>query len=102
MGKESNLGLNKIQGLIIPVAWDEEGNSLSVAVATFDEDEYLVHKDEKGDHLLGLLRREVEVTGVVGIKDGIKTIKVSKYLLVKKPALSNEILEEEGENYARE
>jgi hypothetical protein len=84
MGEESmahrkNQAELTIQGLIVPVAWDEEGNPLSVAVATFDENEYIVHRDEKGKHLLGLLRREVEVTGVVGIKDGIKTIKVLKY-----------------------
>jgi hypothetical protein len=81
---KTNLDLLKIHGLIIPVAWDEEGNPASVAVATFDEDEYIVDRDEKGDHLLGLLRKEVEVTGVVGIEDGFKTIKVRKYVLNKK------------------
>ena len=102
MGKKSNLGLCIIQGLIIPVEWDEKGNPLSVAVATFDEDEYLVHRDEKGDHLLGMLRKEVEVSGVVGMKDGGKTIKIKDYVLIKKPELSDETLEEKEGNHAGE
>ena len=69
MKQKPDLELFKIQGLIIPSAWDKEGNVLAVAVSTFDEDEFLVHRDEKGEQLLGLLREEVEVSGVVGIKD---------------------------------
>lgn len=84
MKHKPDLGLFKIQGLIIPSAWDKEGNVLAVVVSTFDEDEYLVERDEKGEQLFGLLREEVEVSGVVGIKDGIKTIKVKKYFLNKK------------------
>ena len=77
-------GLSEIQGLIIPSAWDKEGNVLAVTISTFDEDEYLVERDEKGKQLIGLLREEVEVNGVVGIKDGVKTIKVKEYVLNNK------------------
>lgn len=95
MKQKKNLGLFKIQGLIIPVDWDEGGRVLAVAVSTFDEEEYLVEKDGKGDQLLGLLRKEVEVSGIVGIRDGGKTIKVKKYALINKSegidgALKNE------------
>ncbi len=91
----------KIQGLVVPVAWDEGGNPLSTAVSTFDEEEYIVEKDIKGDQLFGLLREEVEVTGVLGIKDGIKTIKVTKYVLIKKPELSEKTSEEQTGNHVR-
>ncbi|MBN1833749.1 MAG: hypothetical protein JW896_16725 [Deltaproteobacteria bacterium] len=77
----------KIQGLIVPVSWDEEGNPLSVAVSTFDEKEYIVQKDIKGNQLFGLLREQVEVRGEVRIRDGVKTIKVKKFVLIKKPEL---------------
>jgi hypothetical protein len=102
MGHKSKLGLLEIHGLVIPVAWDEEGNPISVAVATFDEDEYTVERDEKGDHLFGLLRREVEVRGEVWIRDGAKTIRVQKYVLIKKPELSEGTSKEEGRNHTRE
>lgn len=101
MERNKNLRLFKIQGLIIPVDWDEGGHVLAVAVSTFDEEEYLVEEDGKGDQLLGLLRKEVEVSGIVGIRDGGKTIKVKKYTLINKSegvdgALKNE---REGDEY---
>ena len=92
----------KIQGLIIPVDWDEEGNPLSIAVSTFDEEEYIVEKDKKGDKLFGLLREQVEVRGEVWIRDRIKTIKVKKYVLINKPELINGTFDEELGNHARE
>lgn len=92
----------KIQGLIVPVDWDEEGNPLSVAVSTFDEEEYIVEKDKKGDKLFGLLREQVEVRGEVWIRDGVKTIKVKKYVLINKPELINKTYNEELGNHTRE
>ena len=77
----------RIQGLIVPVAWDEEGNPLSIAVSTFDEEEYIVERDIKGQQLFGLLREQVEVRGEVRIRDGAKTIKVKKYVQIKKSEL---------------
>jgi hypothetical protein len=92
----------RIQGLIVPVAWDEEGNPLSIAVSTFDEEEYIVERDIKGQQLFGLLREQVEVRGKVHTGDGAKTIKVKKYVLIKKPELIGGFLREEGGNQARE
>jgi hypothetical protein len=102
MTEKKDQGKCIIQGLIVPVAWDGEGNPLTVAIATFDEKEYLVHRDEKGDQMLGLLRREVEVTGVDGIKDGIRTIKVNKCVLINKPEFLDSAFNEETVNHARE
>ena len=94
MKPKTDLGRFHIQGLIIPVAWDEKGNVLAVAISTFDEDEYLIDRDEKGEQLLGLLREEVKVSGVVGLKDGVKTIKVTEYVLNKMSELIEGALEE--------
>lgn len=87
MAHQKKQGEFKLQGLIVPVAWDEEGNPTSVAVSTFDEKEYIVQKDIKGNQLIGLLREQVEVKGEVRIRDGVKTIKVKQYVLIKKPEL---------------
>ena len=85
MKQKTDLGLFKIQGIIIPSSWNEEGRVLSVAVSTFDEEEYLVEKDTKGDQLLEQLRKEVEVSGLVRIDEGVKRIRVKKHGLIKEP-----------------
>lgn len=70
-----------IRGLIMPAGWDEEGNINAVAISTFEEDQYLVHNDEKGEQLLPLIRQEVKITGELGQKGGRKTIKLMNYSL---------------------
>jgi hypothetical protein len=68
-----------VKGILIPVNWDKSGNVLSVAIATGDEDEYLV--DDQGSlvDLKPLLRKEVEVCGTVKRRYGKKTIKVKAW-----------------------
>jgi 5S rRNA maturation endonuclease (ribonuclease M5) len=41
-----------LQGIIILVDWDENGNVTAVAVSTYDEEEYLIDNQEKGEELL--------------------------------------------------
>jgi len=71
-----------IRGILVPLDWDEDGNVLAIAVSTPGEQEYVVEEDSKGKELLGVIRQEVEVTGVVGTgtKDR-KTITVNSYVL---------------------
>ena len=52
-----------IDGLVIPVQWDEEGNASAISVATLDEDEYLVLLNEMGQQLLRHLKEEVLIKG---------------------------------------
>ncbi len=101
MKQKTGLGRFQIRGLIIPVAWDEKGNVLTVAVSTFDEDEYIVDRDKKGNQLIGLLREEVKVSGEIGIKDGVKTIKVRSCVLNKKSAFNEGALEKKREGHAK-
>lgn len=70
-----------IRGLIMPADWDEEGNINAVAISTFEEDQYLVLNDEKGEQLLPLIRREVKITGELGQKGRRKTIKLKTFSL---------------------
>ena len=69
-----------VRGILIPVDWDEKGNVLAAAISGLDEQEYLVEQDAKGKELLGLIRREIEVSGMVSkaIK-GRNRIKVKSY-----------------------
>jgi hypothetical protein len=69
-----------IRGIVIPVDWDEEGEALSAAISSPDEQEYLIEQDARGKELLGLMRQEIEAHGAVrkGTK-GRKIIKVKSY-----------------------
>jgi len=71
-----------VRGIVIPVDWDKEGNALAVAISSPDEQEYLIEQDEKGKELIGLIRQEIEVSGMVrkANKDR-KTIAVKSYRL---------------------
>ena len=65
--------------MVIPTDWDEQGNVVALAISSNDEKEYLVDKKGKGKELLGLIRKEVEVRGVVIEEDQRKIIRVSRY-----------------------
>ena len=72
-----------VRGILIPVEWDEDGNALAVAVSAPGEKEYIVQQDSKGKELLALMRREIEIVGVIGKeRKGRKTIAVRTYYLV--------------------
>lgn len=74
--------LTTIRGIVIPVDWDVDGNVLATAISSQDEHEYFVELDKKGKKMLGLIRRGIEVRGVVRkIIKGHKTITVKSYRL---------------------
>jgi len=85
MGKKKAKAGNElitVTGIVIPVEWDEHGNALATTVSTPGEREYLVEQDSTGKELLGLVRQEIEVSGVLGKgMEGGNTIRVSSYRL---------------------
>ena len=76
--------LISIPGLLIPVGWDEKGGVNSVAIATFDEDEYIVDNLDDRKDLFRLIRQEVLATGFVKEKHGKKYLCVVSVLESKK------------------
>lgn len=69
-----------IRGIVIPVDWDEQGEALSAAISSPDEQEYLIEQDARGKELLRLMRQEIEAHGVVRkATKGRKIIKVISY-----------------------
>ena len=72
-----------VKGVIIPMDWDEHGNVVALAISSNDEKEYMVDKKGKGKELLSLIRKEVEVRGVITEADQKKIIRVSKYSLAE-------------------
>ncbi len=73
-----------VKGVVVPTDWDEQGNVIALAISSNDEKEYIVDKKGKGKELLGLIRKEVEVRGVVSEENNRKVIKVSKYNLAER------------------
>jgi hypothetical protein len=72
----------KIRGLIIPVRWDERGTVTGIAVSAFNEKEYVVSGEARGEELLAFLRLEVEVHGVLVEEGNHQEIKVMDYRLI--------------------
>jgi len=73
-----------IEGLLIPVDWDEEGIATETAVSTYFEEEYFIEKNSRGQALLPFLREMVKVIGLVRIDDrGRKVLKVREYQIIE-------------------
>jgi hypothetical protein len=70
--------MNRIEGIIIPAAWDSDGNITSLAIATGDEEEYLIEDHQQVDNLWNLLRQEVVAVGSIKCSKERKIIKVTK------------------------
>ena len=68
-----------IKGIVIPAAWDPNGNIISLAIATDDEQEYHIDTRQKITKLISLLRQEVVVTGSVRETEKNKIIRITSY-----------------------
>jgi len=71
--------VTKIRGVIIPTAWDDQGNVTGIIISSHDENEYLVDHKGKGPELLPHIRKEVEAAGVVREEEGKKIVRIRKY-----------------------
>jgi hypothetical protein len=84
MESESRNSLTTVQGLVIPVDWDDKGNVTATAISTHFEEDYLVDQNVWGEALIAFLRQKVKVSGsVVQNKNGKKSITVEKYELLE-------------------
>jgi hypothetical protein len=70
--------MERIKGIVVPTDWDSNGNVISLAIATGDEQEYLIENDQQIDSLHRLLRQEVVVMGSIKRRKEIKVIKVAQ------------------------
>lgn len=74
-----------IIGVVIPTAWDDLGKVTAVGISGIDEVEYHLAEGPQSCDLLGLVRREVEVTGIVTEHaGGIKKIHLENYKLIRR------------------
>ena len=74
----------RIQGIVVPIDWDDDGNVISVAIATHAEEEFLIRNSDKVEELKKLLRQEVEVQGEMSL-DGSQKVILVKTVLSQPP-----------------
>jgi hypothetical protein len=70
--------MERIKGIIIPTEWDGNGNVISLAIATCDEQEYLIENHQQIANLWTLLRREVVAMGSIKCVKKQKRIELSE------------------------
>lgn len=68
----------RIKGIVVPVDWDKDGKVVSLAIATGDEQEYLIENHRQIADLWTLLRQQVVATGSVRCRDKCKIIRVAE------------------------
>ena len=69
----------RVEGIIIPANWDTKGTVVDLAIATRNEEEYLITDKDQVARLKLLLRQEVEIKGIVQFQKGKKIIKVKRF-----------------------
>lgn len=68
--RRSEQGISDIEGIIIPIRWDEDGNPTAVALATSQEEEFPIDMgSKKGKKLLGCLQQKVRIHGAITISN---------------------------------
>ena len=75
-----------VVGIIIPASWDNKGNVVDLAIATRNEEEYLITDKDQVARLKPLLRQEVEITGILKTQEGKRIIRVERFSKVKNRA----------------
>ena len=76
----------KIEGIIIPSSWDENGNIKGVSLHTSNETEYWVENSGVGRELLTHIHHKVEAIGKIRERlDGRMSISVRNYLRIEEP-----------------
>jgi hypothetical protein len=65
-----------IRGILVPAAWDQNGNVTRVGLMTEDEEEYLLDEGGNSVGLFSLVRRQVQVRGRARQEGGRKIIVV--------------------------
>ena len=70
--------MNRIEGIVVPANWDSDGNIVALAIATGDEQEYLIEDDQHVVNLWSLLRQAVIAVGSIKRCNEQKIIRVTK------------------------
>jgi hypothetical protein len=71
---------SKLQGIVLPNQWDDNGNVKRIALNTHDEKEYIIESSGQGKELLNHLQEMIEIEGkVLQRLGGSLYVRVSSY-----------------------
>ena len=70
--------MTRLKGIVVPTDWDDSGKVISLAIATCDEQVYLIENHQQIANLGILLRQEVVAMGSIRWGREHKTIKISE------------------------
>jgi hypothetical protein len=71
----SKKSINDLEGIIVPVKWNEDGKPVAVALSTSQEEELLISmKSAKAKELLELLQKKVRIAGSITKSDNDQII----------------------------
>lgn len=80
MEMSENQHMVTISGIVAPAIWDKDFNIVAISLAAFNEKEYLIEDDAKGEELFDQLRNLVKITGIIkGEQGGDRVIEVKNY-----------------------
>jgi hypothetical protein len=70
-----------VMGIVVPVDWDENGNPVTIAVSSHDEQEFIIeNRNKKGKEVEKLLRQKVRVIGdLLDSESSRKKIRIKSY-----------------------
>jgi hypothetical protein len=81
--QRENYQLITVHGLVVPVVWDDNGNPMTLSIATFNEDEYIIEDKKASEGLQDFLGQEVLVSGSVEEIGKKKILKHCSILKIK-------------------
>ena len=88
--KETN-PMVTINGIVIPIEWNERGGVVAIALSAYDEKEYVIDKRGRGIELISHLREELEISGVVSQVENNQMITVKDYMINKEAGLKKRL-----------
>ena len=71
-----------ITGVLVADQWEADGNIADLALLTDDESKYLIRPAEFGEDVTTVLRKQIEIRGVLMIKARERRIRVLDYRLI--------------------
>ena len=88
MSKNTNItrkkSISDLEGIIVTVKWDGEGNPLAVALATSQKEELLIDMNSaKARELIELVQKKVRISGsITKLDNDQKMITIRRYLQI--------------------
>ncbi|MGB5684245.1 MAG: hypothetical protein WBM35_00420 [Candidatus Electrothrix sp.] len=68
-----------VAGVLVADQWESDGNIADLALLTDDEGKYLINPGDFGDDFNAVLRKKIEIRGVLTIGDQDRRIRVLDY-----------------------